>query len=118
MKHFSHCVRWSYTLPVWLRTSTSRNLLFRRSLLQNLSTFSEGYVRTSGAATKHKHLQQELYFKKTSQARGSHKPEMRKRFLWNLNYCCPSRVRSVLKNKAESGLIKFWKVSQQNLLEV
>lgn len=69
--------------------------LSRHSLLQNLSTFSEGYVRTSGAATKHRYIQQELYFKKTSQARGSHKPEMRKRFLWNLNYCCPRRVRSV-----------------------
>lgn len=36
--------------------------LSRRSLLQNLLTFSEGYVLTSRAATKRKHLQQELYF--------------------------------------------------------
>lgn len=36
--------------------------LSRHSLLQNLSTFSEEYVRTSGTAAKDKYLQQELYF--------------------------------------------------------
>jgi len=51
------------------------------TLLQNISTFSVGYVRTSGAATKHcKYLQQGLNFKQTSQARGLHKLEMRQPF--------------------------------------
>lgn len=55
------------------------------SLLQILSTFNVGYVRTSGAVTKHKYLQQELFFKETSQIRGLHESEMRKRFLGKLN---------------------------------
>lgn len=62
-------------------------LFSRYSLPQNLSTLSVGYARTSGAATEQKYLQQEVYFKKTSQARGSHEAEMRKRFLGKLNGC-------------------------------
>lgn len=50
-------------------------------LLQNLSMHNVRYVRISGAATNLQFLHQELRFKKISQARDSHKPEMQKLFL-------------------------------------
>ena len=54
----------------------------RHSLLQNLSTFNVGYVRTSGAATKCEYMYRHgLNFERTSQARGSHETKMRKLFL-------------------------------------
>ena len=53
----------------------------RDSLLQNLSTFSVGYVCTAAAVTKHKYMQQQLYLKQNSEARGSYETEMRKLFL-------------------------------------
>lgn len=67
--------------------SKQKSFFSRYSLPQNLSTLSVGYARTSGAATEQKYLQQEVHFKKTSQARGSHEAEMRKRFLGKLNGC-------------------------------
>lgn len=54
-------------------------------LLQNLSMHNVRYVRISGAATNLQFLQQELRFKKISQARDSRKPEMQKLFLRTFN---------------------------------
>jgi len=56
-------------------------VFYRDSLLQNLSTFSVGYVCTAAVVTKHKNMQQQLYFKQNSEARGSYETEMRKLFL-------------------------------------
>ena len=75
------CVRWSWALPSTFGTSQAEIVFSCDSLLQNLSTFSVGYVCTAAAVTKHKYMQQQLYLKQNSEARGSYETEMRKLFL-------------------------------------
>jgi len=51
---------------LWQEVHLAEIFFYPHKLLQNPSTFSVGYVRTSGAATKHKYLQQDLQLCKVS----------------------------------------------------
>ena len=67
MKYFSRCVRWSYTHHLYSELQQAGIFFSPHSLLQNLSTFSDRYVRTSEAASRQGYLlQRQLYFKETS----------------------------------------------------